>query len=418
MAGPLIELKNVSKVYHRGRSSGMLTLKERLLRGGGKAPADPFFALRQVNAQVQPGEVLGIMGENGSGKSTLLKILAGITIPTSGQVEVHGRVAGLLEIGAGFHPEISGRENIFLLGTILGMSERQIRERYEEIVAFSEIGDFLEMPVKHYSSGMYQRLGFAVAIAGQPDVLLLDEVFAVGDLSFQHRCAGLFEQYKRQGRTIILVSHNWQLVQQFCTRGLLLYGGRVVLEGEPAFVAAEYMALSFDRSLQLHREGGYAFRNRNGSFLALVEEIACLDSTGQPARSITTGQDFKLRLSLRLAQRMRIPFVGISLLDQFDQVVTQSLSRFAEECGGIEQLPQMEGRVEVEADFPGFPLAPGLYKLALIMGEYRLEPGPQNVYDSWTAAGALIVMAAPNTTPQAGTFYPKTEWRFRMMNSS
>ena len=208
----------------------------------GEAPGSEFlWALKGINLEVQHGEVLGIIGRNGAGKSTLLKILSRITAPTEGQAEIRGRTGALLEVGTGFHPELSGRENIYLNGAILGMTKREIERRFEEIVEFSECGLFLDMPVKHYSSGMYMRLAFAVAAHLETEILFVDEVLAVGDAPFQKKCLGKMSDAAHQGRTVLFVSHNLLAVEGLCSRAICLHAGKIVMEGPPGVVTSRYL---------------------------------------------------------------------------------------------------------------------------------------------------------------------------------
>src|ERR1017187_7336427 len=211
--------------------------------------ADPnyFWALRDVNLEIKRGEVVAIIGRNGSGKSTLLKILSRITPPTTGTITYHGRVASLLEVGTGFHRELTGRENVFLNGSILGMKRAEITRRFDEIVAFAEVDKFIDTPVKFYSSGMYVRLAFAVAAHLEPEILIVDEVLAVGDASFQKKCLGKMGEVAQQGRTVLLVSHNMEAVQSLCGRALLLSEGRLVDEGLAASVVSGYLRLAQGR---------------------------------------------------------------------------------------------------------------------------------------------------------------------------
>ena len=203
---------------------------------------EEFWALNDVNFEVKQGEVLGIIGRNGAGKSTLLKILSRITEPTKGRVTLRGRVASLLEVGTGFHPELTGRENIFLNGAILGMTRQEIRKKFDEIVAFAEVEKFLDTPVKHYSSGMYVRLAFAVAAHLEPEILIVDEVLAVGDAEFQKKCLGKMDEVSRQqGRTVLFVSHNMETVLKLCTRGIFFQEGRVKATGDAKSVVATYL---------------------------------------------------------------------------------------------------------------------------------------------------------------------------------
>src|SRR5438132_1298764 len=240
-----IELTNVTKVYRRyARRKQFATLKSALLTGSliqDLRPEEKFPALQDVSFVVPAGKTYGIIGRNGSGKSTALKLVAGITRPTSGTVSVTGRISALIELGAGFHPEISGRENVFINGIMLGLAKREVARRFDEIVEFAELQQFIDAPVKTYSSGMYMRLGFAVAIHVDPDVLLVDEVLAVGDEGFTHKCLDKFGEFKRRGKTILLVTHSLGQLDRFCDEALWLDAGKVRGAGDPKRVVDAYL---------------------------------------------------------------------------------------------------------------------------------------------------------------------------------
>ncbi len=240
-----IEVTNVTKIYRKyARRKQFATLKSALLTGSliqDLQPEETFSALQGVSFTVPAGRTYGIIGRNGSGKSTALKLVAGITKPTEGTVKVHGRISALIELGAGFHPEISGRENVFINGIMLGLTKREVGQRFDEIVEFAEMQEFIDAPVKTYSSGMYMRLGFAVAIHVDPDVLLVDEVLAVGDEGFTHKCLDKFGEFKRRGKTILLVTHSLALVERFCDDALWLDGGKVRAAGDPKRVVGAYL---------------------------------------------------------------------------------------------------------------------------------------------------------------------------------
>src|SRR5687768_4203685 len=242
---PAIDVVNVSKVYRRyAQKKQFATLKSAILSGtllGDLKPDETFQALRGVSFQVPKGCTYGVIGRNGSGKSTLLKCVAGITRPTEGRVSVDGRISALIELGAGFHPEISGRENIFINGIMLGLTKKDIQRRFDEIVEFAEMQDFIDAPVKTYSSGMYMRLGFAVAVHVDPEVLLVDEVLAVGDEGFTHKCLDKFADFKRRGKTILLVTHSLGLVERFCDEALWMDAGRLEAIGDPKRVVSAYI---------------------------------------------------------------------------------------------------------------------------------------------------------------------------------
>jgi homopolymeric O-antigen transport system ATP-binding protein len=248
---PIIKVENLSKRYKIGRSTahgsirdavyGVIRSPLSLIRRNGKSANNTFWAIKDVSFDVMPGEVVGIVGRNGAGKSTLLKILSRITEPTLGQVDFYGRVASLLEVGTGFHPELTGRENIYLNGAILGMKRSEIERKFDEIVDFSEIERFIDTPVKHFSSGMYVRLAFAVAAHLDPEILIVDEVLAVGDFAFQQKCLDRMQAFGREGRTVIFVTHDMSVLSRLCQKGILLREGRVVDEGEMKSVIKNYM---------------------------------------------------------------------------------------------------------------------------------------------------------------------------------
>jgi lipopolysaccharide transport system ATP-binding protein len=251
---PIITVENVSKQYRIGASdTSYENLREIIVGavgapfrwakgvGNGKPRHETIWALKDINFEVEPGEVVGIIGGNGAGKSTLLKLLSRITEPTTGRIALYGRIGSLLEVGTGFHPELSGRENVYLNGAILGMTRVEIARKFDEIVAFSEIGKFIDTPVKYYSSGMYMRLAFAVAAHFEPEILIVDEVLAVGDASFQKKCLGKMGEVAEHGRTVLFVSHNITAIQALCKRAIWLSNGKIVEEAEAGTVVSHYL---------------------------------------------------------------------------------------------------------------------------------------------------------------------------------
>lgn len=233
----VIEFNNVSKKFKKGKK---LLLKEALLDIFKPDKTEDFWALKDLNFKVHKGETLGIIGVNGSGKSTILKLIAGVLFPDKGKIKINGRIVPLIELGAGFHPELSGRENVYLNGSILGFKRSDIDKKFRQIVDFAELWDFMDTPVKHYSSGMYMRLGFAVAIHSNPDILLVDEILAVGDVSFQEKCINRMQEFKKRGKTIIFISHNLDLVQSFCSRLIFVDSGKIVLQGDVDLVIEKF----------------------------------------------------------------------------------------------------------------------------------------------------------------------------------
>lgn len=240
MKKTVIEFKGVSKKFKKGQK---LFLKQALLDFFKPGKALDFWALKDVSFNIKKGEVVGIIGANGSGKSTILKLIAGVMTLTRGSVEVSGRIGPLIELGAGFHPELSGRDNIYLNGTILGLSKSEIDENFEKIVQFAELSEFIDTPVKHYSSGMYMRLGFSIAIHIDPEILLVDEILAVGDIGFQKKCLDKMKSFHEEGITIVIISHSMDIVSDFCQRVILMSGGKIAASGEPKKIVERYKKL-------------------------------------------------------------------------------------------------------------------------------------------------------------------------------
>jgi lipopolysaccharide transport system ATP-binding protein len=371
---PAIHIESLGKAYELGGGGGAL-LSERLqrtllapLRRGHAAShvsargdtRETLWALRDVSLEVQPGEAVGLIGPNGAGKSTLLKLLSRITLPSEGRITLRGRVATLLEVGTGFHPELTGRENIFVNGAILGMRRHEIESQFDEIVAFSGIEQFIDTPVKRYSSGMYVRLAFAVAAHLQPEILLVDEVLAVGDAEFQRKCLGKMQEVSEGGRTIVFVSHNLAAVQRLCSRAFVIDHGRLVMEGNVADAVAAY----------LHRTGGGDqagvadigddAERFKGSDVARLRRVVMTDLDGEPTSSVRIGQRFRVTLTYEAFEDLEEAIVelGISTPEGQRIITVQNTDRGA----------------------PPFRLATGLNEVtvelavALLPGEFALEP--------------------------------------------
>ncbi len=277
-----------------------------------------FFALQDLSFEVKRGEVVGLIGRNGAGKSTLLRILARITEPTTGEVEVHGRVGALLEVGAGFHGELSGRENIYLSGAILGMQRAEINRKFSEIVAFAEIENFLEMPVKHYSSGMYMRLAFAVAAHLEPEILLVDEVLAVGDAEFQKKCLGKVEDVASEGRTVLFVSHNLAAMRTLCQRGILLNAGQIAYSGSMSACITEYLESNQTRSASILARVHYCHPAVQLTQLTLNGDARDEHHLAAETRSIRIevrgclAQPLRIEVEARIADRQGLPLALFS----------------------------------------------------------------------------------------------------------
>src|SRR4051812_7612397 len=290
-----ITVTNASKVYRRySRRRQFSTIKSALLSRsliGNLRPDETFSAVRGVTFTVPPGRTLGVIGRNGSGKSTLLKLVAGITKPSTGSVEVRGRISALIELGAGFHPEISGRENVFINGIMLGLTKREVTNRFDEIVEFAEMKDFIDAPVKTYSSGMYMRLGFAVAIHVDPEVLLVDEVLAVGDEGFTHKCLDKFAEFKRRGKTILLVTHSLGMVERFCDEALWLDAGRIKGSGDPKRIVGAYITDVERREEQELAAGDARARGSADATIVSPDEPAAAVLPDNPVETATAEGD-------------------------------------------------------------------------------------------------------------------------------
>jgi len=276
-------------------------LNARPSRGRGKPP-DNIWALKDVSFEINEGEVLGIIGSNGSGKSTVLKILSRVTVPTEGEVRVKGRIASLLEVGTGFHPELTGRENIYLNGAILGMTKAEIRGKFDEIVAFSEVAQFIDTPVKRYSSGMYVRLAFAIAAHLEPEILIVDEVLAVGDVAFQKKCLGKMKEVAGEGRTILFVSHDMEAVRRLCTRGILLHHGAKQAEGNIDPVIETY----FNRVVE---EKPFSFSNAESGLT--IHRVLLCNGRGERTSRFRPGDDLIVNVAYHAERPIEKPYVTL-----------------------------------------------------------------------------------------------------------
>lgn len=318
MSEPSIQLKGISKRYRIG--SGFPTLRSVLAgngaSGGNKIPAGGFhWAVQNVSFELQPGESLGIIGPNGAGKTTILKILSQVTRPTSGAVQVHGRLSALIELGAGFHPDLTGRENIFLNGAILGMRKPEIKARFDRIVDFAGIGEYLDTPVKRYSSGMYARLGFAIAAHVDPQILLVDEVLAVGDFAFQMKCYARMDELRAKGTTLIFISHNLEAIRRVCDRGLVMYRGSAIFQGP----AAEAVIAYSDAIRQAAREKQNSVQVEEGlsqrvmSFDAEIVNVGLEDVSGQPVTVIDSGSPARVLVDVRFHKNVSQPIFSLTI---------------------------------------------------------------------------------------------------------
>jgi len=377
MSDAIITVEGLGKHYRLAHQARSDTLRDSLMQGARKvwrrfrwnsrSTYEEFWALRDIGFEVQRGEVIGIIGRNGAGKSTLLKILSRITEPTTGRVRIRGRVASLLEVGTGFHPELTGRENIFLNGAILGMSRAEIARKFDEIVAFAEVERFLDTPVKHYSSGMYVRLAFAVAAHLEPEILIVDEVLAVGDAQFQRKCLGKMQSVAQgEGRTVLFVSHQMPVVRQLCSKGVLLERGRLKTFDDVSRVAAAYEA-AFAESHQHH----YVRPAAKAASACMLEAIDVAGHAADGVGAFAPGQPVRLRIVVRATRALSALQIGVRVSSAGNQAVFTTSSADA-----ARRIPRCEaGRHQFDVELPGL-LAPGSYRLTVA----AVEPN-REVYD-------------------------------------
>lgn len=379
----VIRIENLSKKYIIGhqKQERYTTLRDVLANGAKRftdklchpfaakengPTLEEFWALKDVSFDIQQGDRVGIIGRNGAGKSTLLKILSRITEPTSGKISIRGRVASLLEVGTGFHPELTGRENIFLNGAILGMSKAEIKKKFDEIVAFAEVEKFLDTPVKRYSSGMYVRLAFAVAAHLEPEILIVDEVLAVGDAQFQKKCLGKMQDVSTQGRTVLFVSHNMGAINALCNKGILLQMGQVVADSTVESVLARYLQRST-------AGGGHQFVNNEtgkSDAKATVLNACVLGPQGEPSPTIFVNQNCFIQLVWRL--NIQVPFlrVGVEIIDSTGIVVLSSMDTDTTDLFG---KPRDPGIFHETMKLPSFLLMPGNYMVKVFAGIPGIE---------------------------------------------
>lgn len=367
MSAVAVEVRDLWKSYRLYHERNQY-LKAAILRGR-RTRYEEFWALRGVSLDIPSGMTLGVIGSNGSGKSTFLKCLTGILTPERGEVRVHGRVSALLELGAGFHPELSGRENVFLNGAILGLTRREILNRFDAIVEFAGLEDFIDSPVKNYSSGMYVRLGFAVAAHVEPEILLIDEVLAVGDESFQRKCAERIEEFRREGRTIVFVSHGLNLVEQLCESVAWIDHGELKEIGPAGIVISAYQGLSH-QAQRVQGEHG----ERWGSGEVLITKVALRDGNGNETALLKTMEGARIEIDIESKAPIQDFLVGLRIDSLNGHHIWGSNSRRSGKALGL-----LNGRAKVAVDLPSVPLLEGVYDLTIsVTDQTEMHP-----YDHW-----------------------------------
>jgi ABC-type polysaccharide/polyol phosphate transport system ATPase subunit len=434
-----IEADHVTKIYRRfANRRQFATLKSALLKGTVLRdihPEETFAAVKDVSFKVRRGSTYGVIGRNGSGKSTMLKLVAGITKPTEGTVAVNGRISALIELGAGFHPEISGRENVFINGIMLGLTKREVARRFDEIVDFAGLRDFIDAPVKTYSSGMYMRLGFAVAINVDPDVLLVDEVLAVGDEAFTHKCLDKFSEFRRRGKTILLVTHSLNLVERFCDEVLWLDSGKVSGEGDPRRIVSAYLGdVAQTEEEQLIADDAKAreavlqapaptateaaaapadpadaaepptdmFKageGRWGSREVEIANVAIVGENGEARHIFQSGEPIAVRFTVRSAKPVKDFVFGVGVFN-VEGICCYGTNTYLEEL----QSDGMTGEGEVTLRIGRLDLVEGTYKVDL--AAHRVDGSPYDYHR------LLYSFRVKSRIKDVGIYRPPHEWAF------
>lgn len=423
MSAPAIVATDLGKIYRRFQHRGQFkTLKSALLTGSlvsDLTPGETFTALDGISFEVPRGATFGVIGENGSGKSTLLKLVAGITKPTRGSLVVDGRVSALIELGAGFHPEISGRENVVINGIMLGLTRSEVEKRFDEIVAFAELEDFIDAPVKNYSSGMYMRLGFAVAIHVEPEVLLIDEVLAVGDEAFTRKCLDKIAEFHRRGRTIVFVTHTLGLVEKMCDDVLWLRSGKVADRGEPKRVVDAYLTYVAggqdarllagkqseaaqelpERSAEEEARSGRYQAGRWGSRDVEITAVRLLDGSGRERRVFAPGEAVTIALSVQ-AERPISDFVFGAGLFSAEGVNIWGTNTSIEEF----EPRRLQGEAEVRLVLHTLRLVEGTYLLDV--AAHREDGTPYDYHRG------LYSFSMKSRLQDTGLYRPEHRWEF------
>jgi ABC-type polysaccharide/polyol phosphate transport system ATPase subunit len=397
---PVIRFNHVTKRFKLARASSSLfeSLLHRLYVR--RLPIETLLAVNAVSFDVRRGESVGLIGHNGSGKSTLLKLATKILRPSEGEVAVFGRISALLELGAGFHEDLTGRENIYLNGSVLGLGRAAIDAKIGEIIAFSELDQFIDTPVKHYSSGMYMRLGFSVAVHCDPDVLLVDEILAVGDGAFQRKCLDRIQQLKAAGVTIVMVSHHLETLQKLCDRLVWMDHGEMVAEGGTAEISERYTAYMNER---IAAQGGAGFvANRSGTYEAEITRVRFLDGAGNEQLTFFSGEPLTMELRYMAHRPIANPEIGFAIFHENLQLTGDNNRQ-----GGC-MVPQIEGEGTILYHIENLSLLPGRYQVSAAIHD-SVMPVP---YDFHDRAYRLTIMTKKSFIPQ-GIVHLSADWQHR-----
>lgn len=409
--------------YHRKTSNLKYTVLN-LFRGRKSSRYEDFNALKNINMSIREGETVGIIGENGSGKSTLLKLIARIIFPDEGEISTRGTIATLIELGAGFHNELSGRENIYVNASLLGFRKKEIDEKIEEIIDFSGLKNFIDNPIKTYSSGMYLRLGFSIAINVDPDILLIDEILAVGDENFQRKCFERIEEFKDKGKTILIVSHDLNVIERMCDRVFLIDDGKQFYREDPVEVISEYhrmlfrkrkQALRLDQDVKAANESGAiktlaaAQFNRWGSREAEITSIKFFDDKDQETYDFKTGDYLKIRMDYKAKEKIKKPIFGIAIYKEDGTLLTGPNNRTGD-C----EIDWIEGQGFVEYIINELPFLPGSYIFSVSIYDFSLR----HAYDHLEKCLIFNVVESRKVKEKFGTLYIPSEWKHHQKGNS
>jgi lipopolysaccharide transport system ATP-binding protein len=406
-----IDFRKVSKYYtvRHERPRSFQELIVRTLRRQSSPSVEKYWILRDVSFAVDHGEIVGLIGPNGAGKSSILKLISKIIEPTSGEIIVNGRLSALLELGAGFHPDLTGRENIYLNGAILGMSDRTIRQRFDDIVQFAELERFIDVPVRHYSTGMYMRLGFSVAVHASPEVLLVDEVLSVGDQSFQGRCLDRIYELVSTGVAVLFVSHNMNTVRAMCDRAIWLEEGAIRAEGHPDAVAKAYLGELGDddlATLNAHR-GRVVPGRRHGSQEAKITDVQFIDCHGEERYVYESGESLTIRIAYECREPVQRPVFGLAVFRKDGWHINGPNTDFAGS-----PIDEIDGRGYVDYQIASLPLLEGIYRLSVSIYDHELR----HAYDAYEEC---VTFAVRNEAVQEafGCVFFDAQWSHHVLGS-
>jgi ABC-type polysaccharide/polyol phosphate transport system ATPase subunit len=413
---PAIRVMHISKkfkVYHQ-RESQLKYLLLNLLKGKRTKVSSQFWALKDIDMEIPKGKTVGFIGRNGSGKSTLLKLISRILYPDGGRITAGGKISTLIELGSGFHPELTGRENVYINASILGFSREEVNRKFKDIVRFSGLEDFIDNPVKTYSSGMYVRLGFSVAINIDPDILLVDEVLAVGDETFQKKCIKKIHEMKKAGKTIVFVSHDLKSIEELCDFVYLLHNGRLVKEGKPVDVISEYHKLLIGSSELAVREEPAALpqdladadanngKNRWGTKDVEITKVTFVDKDGKQTEFVKTREPFRIRIHYHARSKVKKPVFGIAIYSDIGVHITGPNTKKQDFL-----IDSVQGKGVIEYSIHSMPLLPGSYLFTAAVYDDSL----MQAYDHWEQHWKFHVIESEAVAERFGLITIPSQWK-------